>query len=80
MARGGLPVQSGEERREPATFHSKLDRKAVKDFAQVQQMIAANAQILDARRLAASREQLQSLAPESARDICPALPRFRFWS
>jgi thiosulfate/3-mercaptopyruvate sulfurtransferase len=56
----GLPVQSGEERREPATFHSKLDRKAVKDFAQVQQMIAANAQILDAR----SAGRFAGTAPE----------------
>jgi thiosulfate/3-mercaptopyruvate sulfurtransferase len=45
----GLPTESGEVSRAPATFHAKLDQNAVKDFSQVQQMIAAHAQILDAR-------------------------------
>jgi len=56
----GLPVQSGEVRREPATFRAKLDRNAVKDFAQVQEMIAANTQILDAR----SAGRFAGTAPE----------------
>jgi thiosulfate/3-mercaptopyruvate sulfurtransferase len=56
----GLPVQSGEVRREPATFRAKLDRNAVKDFVQVQEMIAANKQILDAR----SAGRFAGTAPE----------------
>ena len=46
---GGLPTESGEAHRAPASFHAKLDRDAVKDFSQMQQMIAAHAQVLDAR-------------------------------
>ncbi len=45
----GLPTESGPVHRAPATFQARLDPHAVKDFAQVQQMIAAHAQILDAR-------------------------------
>jgi thiosulfate/3-mercaptopyruvate sulfurtransferase len=45
----GLPTDSGEVQRAPASFHAKLDPDAVKDFSQVQQMIAAHAQVLDAR-------------------------------
>jgi thiosulfate/3-mercaptopyruvate sulfurtransferase len=45
----GLPVDSGPVHRAPATFHARLDPNAVKDFVQVQQRIAAHAQILDAR-------------------------------
>jgi thiosulfate/3-mercaptopyruvate sulfurtransferase len=45
----GLPTDSGEVRRAPANFHAKLDRDAVKDFAQVQNMLAEHGQILDAR-------------------------------
>ncbi len=45
----GLPTESGDVSRPPAVFHAKLDQDAVKDFSQVQQMIAAHAQILDAR-------------------------------
>jgi thiosulfate/3-mercaptopyruvate sulfurtransferase len=44
-----LRTESGKVSRAPATFHAKLDQNAVKDFSQVQQMIAAHAQILDAR-------------------------------
>lgn len=44
-----LPTHSGEVHRAPAVFHARLDRKAVKDFSHVQQMIAAHGQILDAR-------------------------------
>jgi thiosulfate/3-mercaptopyruvate sulfurtransferase len=45
----GLPTESGVVSRAPAVFHAKLDQTAVKDFSQVQQMIAAHSQILDAR-------------------------------
>jgi thiosulfate/3-mercaptopyruvate sulfurtransferase len=45
----GLPTHSGQVHRAPASFHAKLDHDAVKDFAQIQQMIADHAQILDAR-------------------------------
>jgi thiosulfate/3-mercaptopyruvate sulfurtransferase len=45
----GLPTESGDVSRAPTAFHAKLDQNAVKDFSQVQQMIAAHAQILDAR-------------------------------
>ena len=45
----GLPTESGDVSRAPAAFHAKLDPNAVKDFSQMQQMIAAHAQILDAR-------------------------------
>jgi thiosulfate/3-mercaptopyruvate sulfurtransferase len=56
----GLPVESSEVRREAATFHAKLDRGAVKHFTQVQEMIAAHAQILDAR----SAGRFAGTAPE----------------
>ncbi len=45
----GLPTQSGNIHRAPAIFHARLDQNAVKDFSQMQQMIAAQGQILDAR-------------------------------
>jgi thiosulfate/3-mercaptopyruvate sulfurtransferase len=45
----GLPTDSGEVHRAPALFHAGLDQNAVKDFSQMQQMIAAHKQILDAR-------------------------------
>jgi thiosulfate/3-mercaptopyruvate sulfurtransferase len=45
----GLPTQSGEVHRAPAVFSAKLDPSAVKNFSQIQQMIAAQGQILDAR-------------------------------
>ncbi len=45
----GLPTGSGEVHRAPASFHAKLNPDAVKDFSQMQQMIAAHAQVLDAR-------------------------------
>lgn len=47
--KAGLPTQSGNVDRSPATFHAALVREAVKDFFQIQQGIAAHAQILDAR-------------------------------
>ena len=45
----GLPTESGEVYSVPANFHATLDQDAVKDFSQMQQMIAAHGQILDAR-------------------------------
>jgi thiosulfate/3-mercaptopyruvate sulfurtransferase len=45
----GLPTQSGSVHRNPAVFHATLDQNAVKDFSQMQQMIAAHGQVLDAR-------------------------------
>lgn len=45
----GLPTESGKVQRAPAGFHAELDRDAVKDFSQLQEMIAAHGQILDAR-------------------------------
>ncbi len=49
----GLPVESGEVKRESASFTARLDRDAVRDFGQVQGMIARRTQetiqILDAR-------------------------------
>jgi thiosulfate/3-mercaptopyruvate sulfurtransferase len=44
-----LPVDSGEVQRAPATFHARFNPDVVKDFDQVQQMIATQGQILDAR-------------------------------
>jgi thiosulfate/3-mercaptopyruvate sulfurtransferase len=45
----GLPTESGEVSRKPAAFRAKLDHDAVKNFSQIQHMIGAHAQILDAR-------------------------------
>jgi thiosulfate/3-mercaptopyruvate sulfurtransferase len=45
----GLPTHSGDVHCTPAGFHAKLHQDAVKDFSQIQQMIAEHAQILDAR-------------------------------
>jgi thiosulfate/3-mercaptopyruvate sulfurtransferase len=46
---GGFPVESGDVKREAATFHAALDHDAVRDFADIQRMIGEHAQILDAR-------------------------------
>jgi thiosulfate/3-mercaptopyruvate sulfurtransferase len=56
----GLPVHSDQVQRPPATFQAKLNHDAVKDFSDVQQMIAQNAQILDAR----SSGRFTGAAPE----------------
>ncbi len=58
--KAGLPTQSGNVDRAPATFHATLVREAVKDFSQMQQGIAAHAQILDAR----SAGRFAGTAPE----------------
>ena len=67
----GQPVEAGPVDRQPATFHAHLDRSALKDFAQMQQMIQAKerserAQILDAR----SAGRFEGSAPEPR----PGLP------
>lgn len=52
----GLPTESGEIHHPTATFHAKLHHEAIKNFTQIQQMIATRAeghtQILDARSAA----------------------------
>jgi thiosulfate/3-mercaptopyruvate sulfurtransferase len=45
----GFPTQTGHIDRAPARFHARLNRDAVRDFADIQQKIAEQAQILDAR-------------------------------
>jgi thiosulfate/3-mercaptopyruvate sulfurtransferase len=44
-----LPTESGEVDLAPASFNVRFDHDAVKNFAQIQQMLAGHAQILDAR-------------------------------
>ena len=46
---GGFPTDSGHIERAPARFDAKFNQNAVKDFAQIQRMIADHAQVLDAR-------------------------------
>ncbi|MGC1362181.1 MAG: 3-mercaptopyruvate sulfurtransferase [Silvibacterium sp.] len=45
----GFPTHAGHVGRPPATFRARFDRDAVKDFAEIRQMIAEDKQILDAR-------------------------------
>ncbi len=45
----GLPTDAGPVNRKPVLFQAKLDENAVKDFAQIHQLIVEQAQILDAR-------------------------------
>jgi thiosulfate/3-mercaptopyruvate sulfurtransferase len=45
----GLPTSSGPVHRTPANFHATLNRDALRDFPQIQQLIAQRGQILDAR-------------------------------
>ena len=56
----GLPTESGEVRRAAAEFKASFDSAAVKDFAQLQEKIADDAQILDAR----SAGRFSGAAPE----------------
>jgi thiosulfate/3-mercaptopyruvate sulfurtransferase len=56
----GLPTCAGPVHRTPATFHATLDRDAVRDFAQIQQLSAGHGQILDAR----SAGRFSGAAPE----------------
>ncbi|QNI30658.1 3-mercaptopyruvate sulfurtransferase [Alloacidobacterium dinghuense] len=46
---GNLPIDAGQVERESVPFHANLDQSAVKDFAEIRQLIAEHAQILDAR-------------------------------
>ena len=55
-----LPTESGPVHRPAATFHATLNHEAVKDFAQIQQLIAEHKQILDAR----SNARFAGTAPE----------------
>jgi thiosulfate/3-mercaptopyruvate sulfurtransferase len=45
----GLPTSAGPVHRTPSHFHATLNHDAVKDFRQMQQLIAGRKQILDAR-------------------------------
>jgi thiosulfate/3-mercaptopyruvate sulfurtransferase len=63
----GLPTDSGDVRRAAASFHATLDQDAVKDFSQMQQMIAARGQILDAR----SAGRFAGILPEPRPGISP---------
>jgi len=45
----GFATEAGRTSRAPATFCARLDHDAVKDFAEIQHMIAKHGQILDAR-------------------------------
>jgi thiosulfate/3-mercaptopyruvate sulfurtransferase len=45
----GFPVKSGEVANTPASFNAKFDPGAVRDFSQVEGLIAQQGQILDAR-------------------------------
>jgi len=56
----GLPTEAGEVVRSPAVFHATFDQNAVKDFSQMQRLIAGHAQILDAR----SAGRFSGTAPE----------------
>ena len=55
-----LPTESGPVHRPAATFHATLNHEAVKDFPQIQQLIAEHKQILDAR----SNARFAGTAPE----------------
>ena len=56
----GLSVESGEVHRESAFFHATFNTKAVRAFADIQQMVGGKAQILDAR----SAGRFAGAAPE----------------
>lgn len=56
----GLPREPGVVRRAVARFDARLNRDAVKDFAEIQETIAAHGQIVDAR----SAGRFAGTAPE----------------
>ena len=62
----GLPTATGPVERAPATFHARLDAGAVVGFEQIQSLLAAGAQVLDAR----SAGRFAGTAPEPR----PGLP------
>lgn len=45
----GLPTSADPVSRPPATFHAHFNAGAVKDYSQMQQLLASGAQVLDAR-------------------------------
>ncbi len=55
-----FPSESGPVHHPPATFNATLNQEAVKDFGQIQHLIAEHAQILDAR----SNARFTGAAPE----------------
>ncbi len=57
---GGLPVESGEVRRKAASFHAVLNRSALREFTEIQELIQQKVQILDAR----SAGRFAGTAPE----------------
>ncbi|HMG02278.1 MAG TPA: 3-mercaptopyruvate sulfurtransferase [Edaphobacter sp.] len=59
-SKAGFPVEAGPVQRGNAVFTATLNHGAVRDFAQVQKMIAGGAQILDAR----SAARFAGTAPE----------------
>jgi thiosulfate/3-mercaptopyruvate sulfurtransferase len=63
----GLPTSSGPVHRTSANFHATLHREALKDFPQMQQMIAERGQILDAR----SAGRFTGASPEPRPGISP---------
>ena len=56
----GLPTESGAVHRAPANFHANLNQAAVRNFSEIQRLIAEHAQILDAR----SNARFSGRAPE----------------
>jgi thiosulfate/3-mercaptopyruvate sulfurtransferase len=56
----GFPTDSGPVDRAPANFHAKLNGDALKDFPQMQHLLAERGQILDAR----SAGRFTGAAPE----------------
>ncbi len=56
----GLPTESGEVRRERATFEASSPGEAMRGFADLQEMLGAEAQIVDAR----SAGRFDGTAPE----------------
>jgi thiosulfate/3-mercaptopyruvate sulfurtransferase len=56
----GLPTESGVVQRPPAVFHAHPDGAAVKNYADIQRLLAAREQVLDAR----SAARFYGTAPE----------------
>ena len=56
----GLPTESGTVYRSPANFQANLNRAAIRNFSEIQRLIAGHAQILDAR----SNPRFTGTAPE----------------
>ena len=56
----GLPTESDAVYRAPANFHANLNQAAIRNFSEIQRLIAEHAQILDAR----SNARFSGRAPE----------------